>query len=243
MDDAGHVDEEINTLVYLYRQGDTDAAQKLLDRFHPLMVSYFRFATSGALNRNDAIMVGFAMVYGLPPSSGAAERGASIIASRLRHVDREDLWQEAVYSLLRAAKTSSNVQYGFRRNYVRQLAYYMSQRYNLIPFTSIMAPHRNDSVTEYNYIDGVQKGIYKNGKALWDSMAILGDLWVAGLDCSWPFDTLTEHERLLLKLKYVDGLGDDDIAAIFSDTPENIRKTRLSIVRRLRAVINEAQSR
>jgi len=111
-------DREIDQLCERFRQGDSDAAEDLLRRFHPLIQAYYRFALTGRLNPGDRIMMGFAGAYGSNPAEGALN-----FCQRLSAVSKEDIYQELVLVFLECARRASNLQYAFRRDALRRLAH------------------------------------------------------------------------------------------------------------------------
>lgn len=166
-------------MVRRFRDGDSEAAQELLDRFQPLIQKAFRFVRHGTVG-SDPIFRGFARVYG----DGNPEEGARVIADRLAFIESEELMQEIIVCFLHAARHSGNLQYGFRRDFVRRVGFLLSRRYRDVYYLEELDPNANSRASE-------DWAIFEERR------------WVLGETAGALFETLSIAERELLYRLYI----------------------------------------
>lgn len=167
--------EHIDLLVQRFREGDSEAAEELIRLFQPIIQRMFKFLRYGYVG-SDEILAGLCKVYG----EGNIAEGARIIADRLSSLDDDELMAEVHYCFLLAAHSSSNLQYGFRRNIARRVGHLLARkRRDIIYLQDIPAEHPSHD----------------------DELEMTE--WVLGVTASEPFDRLSEVERELLYRRVV----------------------------------------
>ncbi len=198
--------DHIDDLVRRFREGDSEAAEQLIQMFQPIIQRAFRFLRYGYVG-NDEIFAGLCKVYG----SGKVSEGARIIADRLGTLEDDELIAEIHYCFLLAAHSSSNLQYGFRRNVARRVGHLLARkRRDVIYLEDIPSDHPSDD-NEMEYIN-----------------------WVMGISASEPFDSLTEEERELLYLRIVLEKPFSYIAERFGADEQQLVKRYQQLIRRLK---------
>lgn len=143
--------------------------------FQPIIQRAFKFLRYGYVG-GDEIFAGLCKVYG----DGKVSEGARIIADRLNVFDDDELIAEVHYCFLVAAHSSSNLQYGFRRNIARRVGHLLSRK-------------RRDVV----YLDDVPAE-----QAGYDREMEMTE-WILGVTASEPFDSLSLQEREMLYRRIV----------------------------------------
>ena len=167
--------EHIDELVRRYRDGDSHAAEELIQLFQPIIQRMFKFLRYGYIG-GDEILSGLCKVYG----DGNVAEGARIIADRLAHLEDDEIIAEVNYCFLTAAYSSSNLQYGFRRNVARRVGHLLSRKRRDIAYLEDLPP-------DYPAADGERESLD----------------WILGLTASGPFESLTTEERELLYRRIV----------------------------------------
>jgi len=71
------------------------------------------------------------------------------------------------------------------------------------------------------------------------SEVIIDDLWIVGITCEVPYDILTTEERLFIKLKWIDGHTQREIAKILGYHPNTIVKKKKALLVKLREKVAE----
>lgn len=167
--------EHIDDLVKRFREGDTQSAEELISMFQPIIQRAFKFLRYGYVG-GDEIFAGLCKVYG----DGKVSEGARIIADRLNVYDDDELMAEVHYCFLMSAHSSSNLQYGFRRNIARRVGHLLSRK-------------RRDVV----YLEDIPQEQPGSDKDMEMTE------WILGITASEPFDSLTVQEREMLYRRLV----------------------------------------
>lgn len=198
--------EHIDALVQRFREGDSEAARQLLEMFQPIIQRAFRFLRYGHV-AGDEIFVGLCRVYG----DGNVAEGARVISDRLAVYDDDEILAEVHYCFFTAAHSSSNLQYGFRRNIARRVGFLLARkRRDVIYLDDVPVEHpATDSESEMSR-------------------------WVLGITASEPFDRLSCQERELLYRRIVMEESFGLIAERFGKTEHQIIDQFHRLVRRLR---------
>lgn len=112
----------------------------------------------------------------------------------------------------------------------------------------------DDQVTSSNLGDSTNMSEPGNGMAIHETKSVdpagptvedmlqiesIDEYWVMGERCSYPFTSLTIHERQLLKWRFVDGLRPNKIAEKTSDHPNTCRQHIKVIVDKVKKLVDE----
>jgi RNA polymerase sigma factor (sigma-70 family) len=224
--------EYIEDLVNRYQQGEKEAGLELIEVFRAFTSKYYLMFREGRVNLDDKDTRKFMMLF-IPDISirnslkksrhsaatkSEAFKAAAIIRSNCNSISDEDLEQELIEALLTLAKRYRKK--GTKKNFAGYL--YNSFRFQIyrqlmktikdpLSFASALnIPYDDDeNITELvepslNFIERERLIDMEENE--------LGTNWIYGITASDLFDDLTPFDRLILKLYYIDGLHDYEIA-------------------------------
>jgi RNA polymerase sigma factor (sigma-70 family) len=223
--------DHIDSLVFEYQNGNSNAAEELVDIFKAYLNKYFTLIRDAKLNLGDRDSRRFIMLLIANPETrrrlighrqqsrirAEAFRAASLLQWGCKIISDDDLQQELVIALLILAKR-------YKKRGKKNFAGYLYNAYRFEIYRRIMDFMRDpvafsnrfnksynddENITEYaepelHFIDNDQLP-----EALGDE---LGSNWIYGITCSDLFADLTPFDRLILRLYYVDGLYEVEIA-------------------------------
>ena len=224
--------EYVEEVVNKYQEGEQEAGLELIKMFKGYTSKYFLIFREGKINLEDKDSRKFISLFisdrqvreGLKKARQStairaeAHKAAGMIKSNCRSISDEDLEQELVEALLTLAKrykkkgTKKNfagyVYNAYRFQVYRQL---MKTIKDPLSFASSLTLSYND---EQNITDINEPNLNFIHKEKLIDMGDndLGTNWIHGISSSYIFDDLTAFDRLILKLYYVDGLHDHEIA-------------------------------
>lgn len=200
--------EEIEELVRRFREGDSSAAERLIAMFQPILQRGFRFMRQGYVG-HDEIFAGLCKIFG----NGSVAEGSRAIAERLRYLEDDEIWAEIHYCFLLAAHTSSNLQYGFRRNVARRIGH-------------LLARKRRDIV----YLEDLE-GERPGADNSWQMTE-----WILGITASDLFADLTQRDRELLYRRIV-------LEEPFCSIAEALQTTEREVLSWFRRLIKQLRAR
>lgn len=186
MDNTTHSFIEIDELILRYRSGDSEASEELLIKFEPLLSKYFKLLRTGRYNARDPEIRKFLGMCGKTD----IDRTASLLAWRLRRLEREDISQECSVALLETALKYLNI----------------SGAYKYVLHRRVMAILKSD-VPEVPYPDTIQM---EELVAAPPQNVDIDSKWIEG-DTADLFSDLTKEDRLLIKMVWHDYLSEENI--------------------------------
>jgi len=196
--------KEIDTLIINYRNGDTEAAEKLLQCFRPLIGKYLNLFFYGTFNRNDADIIKFLEVCGKKD----IYRTAEIIRTRLKKYEAEELVAIARASLLEAAKFHDNISGSYR---------YILRKY----LENMLWEDFPDGMPTLELSEAELSG-YKTK----ETPVEINNDWIEGSTPGDGFSTLSEFQRLIVKLCYYDNIPDIHIVNQLHISLSELKKTK-----------------
>jgi RNA polymerase sigma factor (sigma-70 family) len=220
----------VDQLVDKYQAGDKDSAEELINQMSPYMIKYFKIIKFGIIDLNDRDSRRFISLF--VDSFDARERlkrkfqskdarceayqAVSFLQSTCANIPTEDVIQELIMILLTLAKRFSR-----HREKVNFCGYlYNSFRFELARRIKVMTSdplvHRSElnlsfDDDEYLNEEEIDEELSYTNEPMMYLEEDLGNSWQRGLTCSEMFSDLTQQQRIILKLYYVDGESDTSI--------------------------------
>ena len=178
--------KDIDNLVLQYRQGSIEAAEQLLETFSSIIGKYLNLIFYGTFNDNDKDMVAFLNACGKLDIYKTAE----IVRYRLRRYEADELINICKIALLDTAKNYVNISGSYK--YVLH-GYLKNMLWEDFP--------DGMPVLELSSEDLFGHHLKK------DDVEINED-WVKGVTSGDGFSELTEEQRTIVKLSWMDKLPD-----------------------------------
>lgn len=224
--------EHVENLVEQYQQGNSEVALELLDLFKGYLGKYFLLIKEGMINFDDRDTRNFLNLFisdkqtrtALKRSRQSSEvrteahKAAHSLQSRCKCLDKDDLEQEIACAFLTLVNRYEKK--GKNKNFAGYL--YNSYRYELYRQIEKITKDPVGFASEYNISYDDEENIPliegdSSGSINFEDLpSIIGDElstnWIHGNTASEIFENLTPFDRLILKLYYVDGLRDHEIA-------------------------------
>jgi len=249
IEDPGEPDYDlVDELVQKYQDGDRDAAEELIRQLAPYMIKFFKILRLGIIDLSDRDSRRFISLFIEKPdiraklkkafqSSDArneAYQAALMVQSMCSEIPSEDIIQELIVVLLTLAKRFTK-----HRKKVNFCGYlYNSYRFELgrriKSITADPLAHRSDFNVSYNDGEYLNKEdlIEDNARVFINEPLMiledeLGNSWVRGLTCGEEFSRLTQLQRIILKMHYIDGEGDTAIAERLGLHRNTVRSQRV----------------
>lgn len=239
--------EEIDQFVFDYQKGNKDAASELIKIFKPYMRKYIKIIKDAYIDIKDKDSRKFIRlfitdeeakrkllkVYHSSGTRSKAQKAAERINILFKDVSTEEIEQELSMILLKVSKRfkkkHKHVNFcGYLYNVFRFEVY----RY-VVKITSDPLTHRADINLSYNddynldpsnCVENDPKIYIKEPMMILDEE--LGNNWIRGLTCGDDFIEITPLQRLILKMKYEDGIPDTDISDKLGMNRNTIRRQR-----------------
>lgn len=239
--------KSIDELVLRYQNGDEKAGEELISLFYPYLLKYFKLLTEGTLDLSDKdsrkficlfiddaeVRKKLKRVYQPAEVRHQAYLTATMLSKNCKGINPDDLMQELTFILLRIAK-----RYKKKKKRVNFCGYlYNAFRYELFRTISkiianplVLFSESNISYYDESYIntkDNIENNplIYINEPVMLIDEE-LGNSWIRGLTAGEGFEQLTPLQRLILKLRYQEGMKDTEIAERTGYHRNTIRQMR-----------------
>lgn len=256
MDDKTYTSEEIEELVFNYKESGEKqkAAKELLDAFFPLHNKYVKILKKGTCNVTDSDTRGFLHLwiedttekykflnnYNTDWARSYGANIASFLTDLCKTLSYDDLYQELRLITLKLADRyedmgksflayiSKSFKYELRRSLktlIEDPVIYL-QNYNMYYDDEDVESGLNDSFNS-------DTRLQYNEKAFSMEYKHLGPMWLKGKTCSEKFKELTLVERKIIKMYYLDGLPDKDIAEELGYSRSWVNSLRKDIVEKL----------
>lgn len=225
--------ELVDKLVERYQGGDENAAEELLRQLRPYMSKFFKILRLGSIDLSDRDSRKFINLfiddenmrsklkkaYQSTDARNEAYRATALIQSMCTSIPSEDIIHELILVLLtlakRYSKTKKKVNFcGYLYNAFR---FELARRIKQITFDPLT--HCTDLTIPYDdsdYSNGNDEPVEESIQIYVDEpLAVLedelGNSWARGLTCGDMFSKLTQLQRIILKMHYMDGEGDSAI--------------------------------
>lgn len=163
----------IDHLIQEYRDGDTAAAEILLQRFQPYLTKWRRLLIYNRWDSRDQEVRHFLYLLG----GATIETTLQVMDIRLQAYEKEDLQQECAITLLDSARRYGNI--------IRYYRYLLKERVKDLISDPLVASYPYNLPIEGSLVESTVPDI--------DS------LWVSGITCSLPFESLRERDREVLR--------------------------------------------
>lgn len=207
--------KEIDNLVLQYRQGSIEAAEKLLETFSSLIGKYLNLIFYGIFNENDRDIVAFLNACGKLD----IHRTAEIIRYRLRKYEAEELIDICKIALLDTAKHYINISGSYKyvlHNYLKNMLWE-----DFPDGMPSIEPTTEDFLGHY-----MKKADTK-----------IDEEWIKGNTSGAGFSDLTEEQRNIVKLAWIDKLSSEKICKKLSLTLQQLElqkeEIRIILAKRL----------
>jgi hypothetical protein len=225
--------QHIDQLVLRHQQGDEEATLELIEIFNPLFKKYTRIIKEGKLDLRDYETRSFICLFIADPeirrklklskigrnTRDAAYSALAVINTGFGSYAEEDLHHEQIVLLLKlAAKPIKKSFCAFvRGSYKFELSQLVKKviRNPLNKAYPYMEPEqeRSEEVIESILTDDEYPNLEPLNFLLpVDEYGELDINWCYGLGCGEVFESLTPFERQILKMHYIDRLGDAEIS-------------------------------
>lgn len=237
------------------------ASQRLVDAYEGYLVNFLNLLNQGEMDFNDKPLRNFLTLFVKDPALkvkihqwkysrlGRMEilRLKNMVAEQFKSFTREELWNELVLVLLEMAdRYKPREKTGFH-NYMFKAFHYWVYRslMRLISDPLVWNGDRNIDVNEqfalyqgqYQQPSAAPEAIHDTNKesllAIDEAMDEINENWINGLTCSETFAELNPFERRILKLYYVDGLEDAEIAERLGCCRATVNRRRLKAKRKI----------
>jgi hypothetical protein len=212
------VNREITNLVIQYREGNTNAAEKLLQRFAPLLHKYRNVLWYGKFSSLDPEMYRFLGFF-----HKDRKTAAELLSISLRKGEIEDLEQILSYSLLKTALKYNKISAGFKFILKEEIAY----------ITRDSLAHRTTINWDFSIKSHSNKNSYSKYESTVNSFLIEGSTR-EGLS------ELTKLERLIAVKAFIEGLPNTMIASQMKLTLRQVRRYRQKVRDKLNKVYKQS---
>jgi len=245
-----HIDQLV--IDYQDNENREKAITKLIQAFQPYLMKYFKLLRDGRINLKDVDSRKFIGMFVAnsqirkalsksrltPDAKNAAYQAAHFISANLQYTSSEDIMQELICILLTLAnnylKTRKKLTFaGYVFNAFRYYLYRHLRPYTTDPLTyaSNLIIRYNDN--EYSEDENAYEDIdpYQESNYLTAPYEDLDINWIYGKTCSSIFSALSPLDRLILRMSYIDGVSDTEIAAKTGFHLNTINKRRNSAIK------------
>jgi RNA polymerase sigma factor (sigma-70 family) len=237
----------VDQLVEKYQTGDKDAAEELINQMSPYMIKYFKIIRLGVIDLSDRDSRRFIslfiekyeareklkMKFQSRDARNEAYQAALMVQSMCSQIPSEDIIQELIVALLTLAKrfTRHKKKVNFCGYLYNAFRFELARRIKSITIDPLT--HRSDFNLSYDdneYLNDEDSAGEEASYMTEPMMALeedLGNSWQRGLTCSDTFADLTQLQRIILKLYYIDGESDTSIANRLNLHRNTVKSQRL----------------
>jgi RNA polymerase sigma factor (sigma-70 family) len=237
----------VDQLVEKYQTGDKDAAEELINQMSPYMIKYFKIIRLGVIDLSDRDSRRFIslfiekyeareklkMKFQSRDARNEAYQAALMVQSMCSQIPSEDIIQELIVALLTLAKrfTRHKKKVNFCGYLYNAFRFELARRIKSITIDPLT--HRSDFNLSYDdneYLNDEDSAGDEASYMTEPMMALeedLGNSWQRGLTCSDTFADLTQLQRIILKLYYIDGESDTSIANRLNLHRNTVKSQRL----------------
>jgi RNA polymerase sigma factor (sigma-70 family) len=211
-----------------------EAATELIDAFQPYLNKYFRILRDGNININDKDSRKFIYMFIPDPAirqalirrkftsevKRAAYQAAGLLAASFETTPSEDIQQELIRILLTLAdrylkRRKRNSFAGYVCNAFRYELQRSVEKHTTDPLT-----YARTIIIRYNdeeYVDDMTDFAQAADMSYEDEYLAIPDEeldtnWIYGRTCSEIFEELSPLDRMILRMYYIEGMSDSEIA-------------------------------
>jgi RNA polymerase sigma factor (sigma-70 family) len=238
----------VDALVVRYQNGDKNAAEELIGQMAPYMIKFFKIMKLGIIDLSDKDSRRFISLFidnyetrsklkkafQSTDIRSEAYQSALWVQSMCSGMPTEDIIQELIVIMLTLARryTKRKAKVNFCGYIYNSFRFELGRRIKSITIDPLT--HRTDFNVSFN--DGEHANeeelIEENAQVYINEPLVvleeeLGNSWIRGLTCGPQFSLLTQLQRIIIKMHYVDGEGDTAIAERIGVHRNTVRSQRM----------------
>jgi hypothetical protein len=207
---------DLNALVVLYRTGDSAAGQELLIRFEPLLKKYRNSLWNGRYPTYDNDIGRFLSFF-----NRNKQMAVELLSKSLRKDEAEDLDQLLAYCLLKTARSYNKVSAGFKFVLKEELTKLTKDVVNHRTTMTVDLSQEGSWAWKENGRQGL--GDHLSASTHEDTETEAQKFVTEGSDIP-GLDVLSEEERRIAKLVFLDDFDRKDVAAHLGITERQLRR-------------------